>query len=386
MAKTLIESGPAAIAAHACACLNDEAECARYLETYKLIDKNMWANCRKMLSDKFKNNQIPTTKRNTSSAYIGDIVKFLKQNPCNDIKFVMSDLSILPGMQSASIGLIDHTLSTLASIKQTITIPSNTTNSPKTDKNNNKNSGNNQATVSTESTNDKRQTKPTFTDVVKTKGSWKPSNNVPAKISKTFRLWFETDKDVTHADFKAWSSNWKIDTDSWKIVTLSKRKMKNTFFVKFTSKDESFKNFIPTSVSFSLYHQKTDPPDYEKRINVKSYHLSKIGLNVDSDTIKTAVKSCFTNIDQSKIVIKLIKSKKPKADYQRAYLRLTANEAGKTISQTKKFPCNVSIWIGSKPKFSSNTSPLPLEKWSNYPDDNSSSIGTYSNMITEKSS
>jgi len=95
-------------------------------------------SCRKILTEKYPNSNIPKTNRQDKRKLIEDCVSFFKSaNTSEQFKFVVSNLAVLPGLQVDSVALGNFTSSTIVAIKSTITakttnkIKNTSTGSPK---------------------------------------------------------------------------------------------------------------------------------------------------------------------------------------------------------------------------------------------------------------
>jgi len=315
MGKTLIDNSLAALTDRAASCLDKEADCVSYLLSFN-ADKQDWNTCRQMLISKFPNGNIPTTKRQNSKNLIQDCVEFFKTNVTADkYKFVISDLDIIPGLQTESIALLSSTLSTIRSLQSTIsklqTIKPIQKESPKSQhppklqspqlENSTKvepvsktksppttvvtkpaNSSNASRTLTT-SNNKKADnknrltTKTTFSSILKApvvkSGSWTPSTNAPAAITKAYRLWLKTSNEVTTQNVKSWTSNWNVEEGTLDVKYIVKNTFTNSFFVAFKSKSNVYKDFIPANVKYSNYINKNDPLEHDKRLQVKPLYL-----------------------------------------------------------------------------------------------------------------
>ena len=383
MGKTLIDNSLAALTNRVTSCLDKEADCVSYLHSF-IVDKERWCKCREMLISKFPNSNIAKTTRQSAYNYIKDCVSFFKNNTTDDkYTFVVSDFDLIPGLQIESIKLMSSTLSTIHSFNTTIS--SLKTNNKSIQKDNIQKESKSQSPPQTANINSSTISKPsnkgakskksnTYSSMLKAPapkaGTWTPSSNPPKAISTAKRLWLKTSSEVTTTDIKTWSSNWKMDEGSLDVKHIVKNTYTNSFFVSFKSKDNVYKDFIPTEVKYSPYINKKDPIEHDKRIPIKSLYLRQIGLDVKEATVKSSIHNSFTHADTSKTEVIFIDAKdnsKGKCDYKNAYVKIVGKEVNSTLAQSKSLPCKVFPWnYKLKIPTKSSSSPNNETNWSSF--------------------
>ena len=307
---------------------------------------------------------------------------FVKNNTDKKYRFLMDDISFLPGLQPVALKHMDYLTASFEGIKSSILNTVNTMKESSEDevieisepnlivqKNTKTAKLKKKATEKNESKVDNRKKKAdddgfikvgpakserkskklTIADKMKAnKGTWEgPANfQYKNKPSQLVKLHIKTSvMDVTKEIIKKdWMTQWKVTDSQMNVLQLMKSNTQQTFCAYFmTSDPNQFKQFIPQYVKWSYFKGRTRPKEYNERCQKRAYFLSKIGSDVTEDILKERVKTCFENVDHDKIEIKMFDQKHKNA-YKNAYMRLTASDENSELLQKGCLLCEVDYW------------------------------------------
>jgi len=222
-------------------------------------------------------------------------------------------------------------------------------------------------------------------------GSWVDESVKIKKVIRSQKIWIKTPSTVSDSDIRSWSSNWSIVKDSLEIIHMHKKPNFSSFCVTFKSSEQIWRRYIPQGIKYEMYKGIHKPKSYTERAPIRHLFLKNIALNVESTDITNAIAIAFPNIDSNKTKLEFIDAKTSNnkvASYKNAYCKIIGKEHSATLCQSSILPCNVFVWKGKLPNFTSKNSiksPFDSAKWSTYSKDTTSDFKNCVKAITSNS-